>query len=258
MVLPAGQILGPVYQHQPFPCYIPGAQHHVIPVCAPDHLGIPHMPAHIRRIVPVRQQQFFFRKMETIPARHVDRVAAAAGENIIVVVPVEIFHISGVKIVDQPVFHESGAGVHAVGVKILVRVHRGFTLLVMHKIPRGAMAPQLQFSGGFKGRVLVVNVVSSVHLAQPVGVVEPPGFRHQVVGQTVLIRRHLLPVRLILPMPLFIHFPVYLLIFLHNQFLPPLFTSDFYCPVVHSAALRGEYLHPERRSLRENHHGLRV
>lgn len=68
---------------------------------------------------------------------------------------------------------------------------------------------------------MVVNVVNSVHLAQPVWVVEPPGFRHQVVGQTVLIRRHLLPVRLILPVPLFIHFPVYLLIFLHNQLIDP-------------------------------------
>ena len=103
------------------------------------------------------------------------------------------------------------------GVKVLVRIHRRFALPVVDKILCGAMPPQLQFSGGFKGRVLVIDVVNAVHLAQPVGVVEPPGFRHQVVGQTVLIRRHLLPVRLILPVPLFIHFPVYLLIFLHNH-----------------------------------------
>ena len=35
------------------------------------------------------------------------------------------------------------------------------------------MPPQLDLAGGFKGGILIINMVQAMELAQPVGIIEP-------------------------------------------------------------------------------------
>lgn len=42
------------------------------------------------------------------------------------------------------------------------------------------MSPQFNLARGFKWRVLIIDMVQSVQLAQAVGVIQPARFRHQM------------------------------------------------------------------------------
>ena len=73
------------------------------------------------------------------------------------------------------------------GVKVPVGKQHRLLIPEMYKIPGRVMPPQLDFSGGFKRCVLIINMIGSLKLAQTVGVVEPSRFRHQMKGKSVRV-----------------------------------------------------------------------
>ena len=81
------------------------------------------------------------------------------------------------------------------------------------------MPPQLDLAGGFKGGILIINMVQAMELAQPVGIIEPAGLRHQMVCQTVRVRLYPVPVCLMFPIPFFIIFFVNLMILFQSKLL---------------------------------------
>ena len=186
--------------------------------------------------------QFLGRKMISVPACNMNGIAHPAAHNIIVIIPVKQLYIACVKIMDGLILHISRTGIYAMGIQVLVRKKRRLLLFIVNEIPCGIVTPELNLPCGLKGCILIINMVQSLKLAEPIGVVQPAGFRHQVVGQAAFIRPDPFPVIPVVPVPCFIVLPADLLIFLQTASSSPLLSSG--CFLLTTAVFRLLSLYP--------------
>ena len=132
----------------------------------------------------------------------------------------------------------------------------------MDEIPGGIVTPELNLPCRLKGCILIINMVQSLKLAETIGVVQPAGFRHQVVGQAAVIRLDPFPVLPVLPVPCFIILPADLFIFFQASSslpLPCLFC--LHCLYRHISGIclfTRIYGHIQIPALRQNHHSLGI
>ena len=99
------------------------------------------------------------------------------------------------------------------GVHVLIRKKHRLLLFIMDEIPGGIVTPELNLPCRLKGCILIINMVQSLKLAEAIGVVQPAGFRHQVVGQAAVIRLDHFSVLPVFPVPCLIVLPSDLFIF---------------------------------------------
>ena len=107
-------------------------------------------------------------------------IAHPAAHNIIVIIPVKQLYIACVKIMDGLILHISRTGIYAMGIQVLVRKKRRLLLFIVNEIPCGIVTPELNLPCGLKGCILIINMVQSLKLAEPIGVVQPAYIEQEI------------------------------------------------------------------------------
>ena len=103
--------------------------------------------------------------MFTVVRNQVNGIGNASAVNVVIIITVKQFDVSGIEVVNLIVFDKCTAGICTVCIDVAVRKQKRFFLFVMDEVFCSDMSPQFQVSVDVERIVLIINMVDSFELA---------------------------------------------------------------------------------------------